>query len=350
MANMFSHSFAALKFIKNELNSIKKIINIIVQIVFFVYCLYLIFSNFDSLAYIIIYSFILVFTILTFIIEPFYKSDIYDNKAIKRLKRKEGKIVVISLKSLKYLCKMAAIIVAIIEIALVGATDLSIISTILSGVILIVQIIFDSIVMLATRYADMLQLAIEEDIRSSKTIQFVLKFNHKDYLNELKEDRKSYTKDELELLHKLETLEKDEEEKRRKKLQDAPLDNELMEKYASFKEKAHQLLTNKKDFKTLLKQTEKTKFSSKNPDYKQIPNLLEFLRSYKKKHFPYIKEEHASTVAGTLLYLEDKEKDDDPKKDQIIINKCIKEIEPEYNLFLASKEEKKKHFFFKKKD
>lgn len=108
---------------------------------------------------------------------------------------------------------MAALIVAIVEISLQGATDLSIISTIVSGIILILQIIFDSIAMLATRYANMLQLAVEEDIRTSKTIQFVLKFNHKDYLNELNEDRKSYTEDELDLLHKLETLEKDEEEK-----------------------------------------------------------------------------------------------------------------------------------------
>ena len=185
MANMFSHSLAALKFIKNELNSIKKVINIIVQIVFFLYCLYLIFSNFDSLAYIIIYSLILIFTILTFIIEPFYKSDIYESKAIKRLKRKERKIIVLLLKSLKYLCKMAALIVAIVEISLQGATDLSIISTIVSGIILILQIIFDSIAMLATRYANMLQLAVEEDIRTSKTIQFVLKFNHRITLTSL---------------------------------------------------------------------------------------------------------------------------------------------------------------------
>lgn len=349
MANMFSHSLAALKFIKNELNSIKKVINVIVQIVFLIYCLYLIFSNFNSLAYIIIYSFILIFTILTFIIEPFYKTEIYDNKALKRLKRKERKAITLSLKSLKYLCKMAAIIVAIVEISLQGATDLSIISTIVSGVILILQIIFDSIAMLATRYANMLQLAVEEDIRTSKTIQFVLKFNHKDYLEELKEDRKSYTEEELELLHKLENLEKDEEEKRRKKLQDAPVDKELLEKYQSFKEKAKDLLVNKKEFKLLLKQTEKTKFNEKNPDYKQIPSLLEFLRSYKKKHYSYIKEEHASAVAGTLLYLEDKEKDDDPKKDQIIINKCIKEIDTEYKLFLTSQEEKKKHHFFGRK-
>ena len=350
MANMFSHSLAALKFIKNELNSIKKVINIIVQIVFFLYCLYLIFSNFDSLAYIIIYSLILIFTILTFIIEPFYKSDIYESKAIKRLKRKERKIIVLLLKSLKYLCKMAALIVAIVEISLQGATDLSIISTIVSGIILILQIIFDSIAMLATRYTNMLQLAVEEDIRTSKTIQFVLKFNHKDYLNELNEDRKSYTEDELDLLHKLETLEKDEEEKRRKKLQDTPIDRDLMDKYSSFKEKARSLIANKKDFKSLLKQTEKFKFNEKNPDYKQIPNLLDFLRSYKKKHYPYIKEEHASTVAGTLLYLEDKEKDDDMKKDQIIINKCIKEIDTEYKLFLSSKEERKKHHFFRRKE
>ena len=123
-----------------------------------------------------------------------------------------------------------------------------------------------------------------------------------------------------------------------------------MDKYSSFKEKAHSLIANKKDFKSLLKQTEKFKFNEKNPDYKQIPNLLDFLRSYKKKHYPYIKEEHASTVAGTLLYLEDKEKDDDMKKDQIIINKCIKEIDTEYKLFLSSKEEREKHHFFRRKE
>ncbi len=349
MANTFYHSLNALKYIKNELNTLKKILNIVVQIVFFIYCAYLVFSNLDSLAYIIIYSLIFVSTLLTFIIEPVYKVDISDSKAIKRLKRKERKFALLFIKSLKYLCKMASIIVAIIEIALQGATDLSIIATIVSGIILIVQIIFDVIVVLVTRYTNILQLAIEEDIRSSKTIQFFLKFNHKEYLDELNEDKKTYTEDELAILSKLENLERIEEEKRKKKLQDAPLEKDLLEKYHSFKEKAHSLLENKKDLKGLIKRYEKKKFDESNPDYRQIPSLLDFLKSYKNKKYPYIEEKDASTVVGTLLYLEDEEKENDPKKDQIVINKCIGEISNDYNQFISSKEKKKRHLF-KKKD
>ncbi len=349
MANTFSHSLSAFKLIKGELNKLKKILNVVVQLVFVAYCLYLIFSNLDSLAYIIIYSLIFVLTIFTFIIEPVYKIDIDDNKAIKRLKRKERKVVLLFIKSLKYICKMSSIVVAIIEIALQGATDLSIIATIVSGIILIVQIIFDVIVLLVNRYMNILQLAIEEDIRSSKKLQFFLKFSHKDYLDELNEDRETYTEDELAILEKLANIDKVQEEERRKKLEKTPLDEELLKKYSSFKEKARSLLNDKKGFKSLLKQTEKAKFDDSNPEYKQIPNLIEFLKSYKKKEYVYINEDNASIVGGTLLYLEDKDKENDPKKDQIIINKCIGEISAEYNEFLEEKENKKKRHFFKKK-
>ena len=86
--------------------------------------------------------------------------------------------------------------IAVYEISSHGSSDLSILATIGSGILLLIQVFVDSIVLLVNRYVDLLQLALEEDVRSSKLIQFVLNFNHKDYVNELKEDQKTYTEEE----------------------------------------------------------------------------------------------------------------------------------------------------------
>ena len=90
---------------------------------------------------------------------------------------------------MKYICKLVAILIAVYEISSHGSSDLSILATIGSGILLLIQVFVDSIVLLVNRYVDLLQLALEEDVRSSKLIQFVLNFNHKDYVNELKEDQ-----------------------------------------------------------------------------------------------------------------------------------------------------------------
>lgn len=357
MAKTLNHTLSAIRIIKRELSKIKKVLNIGVQIAFVLYCLYLIFSNFDSLPYIIIYSFVLVLSLVTTMIEPFYKIDENDQKNVKRQKKKHKRVVFIFIKSLKYLFKLVAISIAIYEIATKGATDLSILATIGSGVLLLIQVIYDSITMLVNRYMDLLQIAVEEDIRGSKMMQFVLNFNHKDYVQELKDDEKTYTDEEKKLLWLLENADRLEEEKKNNKIKvkATPVNKDMLILFSDLKRQASSMLESKKERKKFIKEMDELQVPTNIKEYEKVPSLVEFVKSYKKKKFSYIDQDKASSAAASLIYIakkkdiaKEKDKHFDESDDQVIIKKSLEDVNQELNQF--NKEKEKKHHFFSKKD
>lgn len=358
MANPLSHTLSAVRIIKRELSKIKKILNIVVQSIFLVYFLYLIFSNLDSLSYVIIYSIILSVSLASILIEPVYKIDTNDEKSVIRSKKKQRRIALMCLKSMKYVCKLVAILIAIYEIVTHGATDLSILATIGSGILLLIQVIFDSIVLLVNRYVDLLQLALEEDIRSSKLIQFALNFNHKDFVNELKEDEKTYTEEEKRIIYMLENADRLEEEKQnKKKIKAIPVNKEIVELFSKLKKDATHVLENKKERKKLIKEAEKLSFPENSEESKKIPPLISFLKSYQKKDHPEVKKDKAASATASLLYLTKKEEIEKEKgkpflkeDDQAMLKQTYEEISPDLETFQAKQKEKKRFFWQKKKE
>lgn len=290
-------------------------------------------------------------------IEPFYKIDESDQKSVKRHKKKHKRIVFIFIKSLKYLFKLVAISIAIYEIASQGATDLSILATIGSSVLLLIQVIYDSITMLVNRYMDLLQIAVEEDIRSSKAIQFFLNFNHKDYVQELKDDEKTYTDEEKKLLWLLENADRLEEEKKNNKIKvkATPVNKDMLILFSDLKRQASSILNNKKEKKKFLKEIDVMEVPTNIKEYEKIPSLIEFIKSYNKKKFKYIDEDKASSAAASLIYLNkkkeiSKEKDRhfDESDDKVIIKKSLEDVNLELAQFNNEKE--KKHHFFSRKN
>lgn len=352
MANPFKHSLSAIKIIKNDLMRIKKIFNYVVQVLFMAYFLYLIFTNLDSLPYIIIYSLILALSIAAFFIEPFFKNKEDDERQTKRLKKKQRRIYTFILHSSKYILKLAAIGVAIYEIATTNASEIYVIATIASGIILIMQVAYDFIVLLANRYMDIFQLAIEEDIRSSKTLQFALHVSHhKDLVKELREDKKTYTDDELKILELLEN----EGEEKKEKVKALPVNKELNNAYLRCKKEATRVLENKKEEKALFKKVNSLSLPEDVEEFKNVPSMISFVKSYKKKKHSYISEEKATSALASLIYLT--KKDDlipDSNKafgyvdDQAIMKKSLDEMGDEYTKFLTYNNEKRS--FLKRKD
>lgn len=340
MANPFKHSTAAIKIIKNDLSKIKTIINYVVNIIFVAYCLYFIFSNLDSAPYIIVYSFILCITVATFLLEPKFKSKDEDERKLKRLKKKQRRIVFFFLKSFKYICKAAALIIAVFEISTAPTSDLAIIATILSGIVLILQIIYDFVILLVNRYLDILQIAIEEDLRSSKTLQFFVRFANKDIIKELKEDRKTYTDDELRILEELEN-----EGKGKEKVKAIPVNKELQNAYDSCKSEAKDILNNRKREKTLFKKLRTTELPNDINEFKEVPSLISFVKSYKKRKYSFISEEKAASALASLIYITkkndlipDSDKNFGYMDDQVILKKSLDEIDEEYKQFLTYQE------------
>ncbi len=356
MANPLSHTLSAVRIIKRELAKIKKILNIVVQVLFLVYFLYLIFSNLNSLSYVIIYSLILSVSLASILIEPVYKIDTNDEKSVIRSKKKQKRIALLFLKSMKYICKLAAILIAVYEISTHGSSDLSILATIGSGTLLLIQIFVDSIVLLVNRYVDLLQLALEEDIRSSKLIQFALNFNHKDYVNELKEDEKTYTDEEKRIIYMLENADRLEEEKQnKKKIRAIPVSKETLELFSKLKKEATPVLENKKERKALIKKAEKLSFLEDSEENKKTSLLVSFLKSFFKKADSKTKTDAAVAATACLLYLTKKEeiekesgKSLSQEDDLSILKQTYAEASPELESFQSERKEKKRFFWQKK--
>lgn len=358
MANPLSHTLSAVRIIKRELAKIKKILNIVVQVLFLAYFLYLIFSNLNSLSYVIIYSLILSVSLASILIEPVYKIDTNDEKSVIRSKKKQKRIALLFLKSMKYICKLVAILIAVYEISSHGSSDLSILATIGSGILLLIQVFVDSIVLLVNRYVDLLQLALEEDVRSSKLIQFVLNFNHKDYVNELKEDQKTYTEEEKRIIYLLENADRLEEEKQsKKKIKAVPVNKEILELFSNLKKDATHVLENKKERKKLIKDAEKLSFFEDSEESKKIPPLISFLKSFFKKGNSKTNMDTITSVTASLLYLTKKDEIEKEKgrplskdDDLAILKQTYEEISPELEVFQTEKKEKKGFFWQKRKE
>ena len=357
MANPLSHTLSAVRIIKRELAKIKKILNIVVQVLFLAYFLYLIFSNLNSLSYVIIYSLILSVSLASILIEPVYKIDTNDEKSVIRSKKKQKRIALLFLKSMKYICKLVAILIAVYEISSHGSSDLSILATIGSGILLLIQVFVDSIVLLVNRYVDLLQLALEEDVRSSKLIQFVLNFNHKDYVNELKEDQKTYTEEEKRIIYLLENADRLEEEKQsKKKIKAVPVNKEILELFSNLKKDATHVLENKKR-KKLIKDAEKLSFPEDSEESKKIPPLISFLKSFFKKGNSKENMDTVTSATASLLYLTKKDEIEKEKgrplskdDDLAILKQTYEEISPELEVFQTEKKEKKGFFWQKRKE
>lgn len=173
------HSTTAYKLIMRELSLFKRILNILIQTVFFAYYIYLLVTKIDSLGYTISYAILLAVMVASIIIELSMrgKSDETKNEKKKR-KHNKAKIDLV-VKIIKYLAKVATIVLAVIDIALHGGSDLSIILIAVSTLLLIVQITADIVFHFLKRYFTMMYYAVKMDLEQSEGVQYVTGLYHK---------------------------------------------------------------------------------------------------------------------------------------------------------------------------
>lgn len=332
MANPFKHSISAIKIVKADLSRIKNIINWIVNIVFVGYCVYWIVANLDSIPYIVIYSLILSLTVASFFIEPKLKPKEDDERKTKRLKKRQRILVLSILRSLKYVFKASAIGVAIYEICTTNSSDMAIIATIASGLVLLLQVIYDFAALLANKYFDMLQIAIEEDIRTSRTLRFVLRMTDKNLLKELKEDKKTYTESELKILEELENEGKPKE---------SQMDKELKQSYDSCKAQAVKMIDNKKEKKRLFKKVKALELPMEVDTFQEVPNLVSFVKQSGKRKGDSISKENAENALASLIYIVDENDKSKESKNysnqQLVLRNTIEQIDDEYTDFVKCK-------------
>ena len=142
----------------NMLEDIKKICFrtlFVVQVIFMVLYSYSIYANLDRLIFLITYSILFALSIFSF--------GLFLVKHKKN--KKQNKEVIRAKNFLKYIVNAIMLVVNIVEMVKFGINDFSKMLLVISGVSLLVQVIFEFVKMFAEKYVRDLTLAVKKDFK-----------------------------------------------------------------------------------------------------------------------------------------------------------------------------------------
>lgn len=137
-----------------KINKIAKTIDIIVQIVFLGYFGYEIFKNIGNIPFLICYSILLALALSSFIADLSKKSG--KSKGVKQFKK--------VLKWFKYPTRIALLGFNIYDKVVYGHTELEMVMLIVTGVLIVFNILMDLIESFVTGYVKMFEYSINKDI------------------------------------------------------------------------------------------------------------------------------------------------------------------------------------------
>ena len=178
----YTNTYGVFLKLRKDISLIQRIIEILVQLIFLAYSGYLLFSNLNNISYFIIYCILFFISLLYFIFDMFviFKKNKYIKKHIKPRVYK-------SVKYIKYIIKLAIIIMAIVEIYSLGnSTDIKKITTIASIISLIVQISIDLITRFILKYIDLFIESLKMDYENSTVLKEIKKGYNT--INDIKEN------------------------------------------------------------------------------------------------------------------------------------------------------------------
>ena len=162
------NTVAAINIVRKELTKILHVVNIVVQVLVLPYYIYLIYKNWSDVFYMVVYGLMLLVSVAAFIIELILDGRLKkkEDKA-KKVAEKNKRINSYVFKAIKYVVRFLILAVAIIQIATKETTAIYVVTTALSGILIVGQIVLDIFVMLALRYFEFIRLGFETDLKES---------------------------------------------------------------------------------------------------------------------------------------------------------------------------------------
>ena len=197
------HTYLAYKMVLKELSILKKVLNYIIQTFFLGYYVYLIVTHLDSPVRLALYSVLLVILIVSFIIDLCVRDKENDTRKAKKLRKENKKKIRFGMSIVKYLVKVATIVLTIIDLIVYGVSDLALILLAVSIVMLIASVASDVAIYLVEKYASMMYLAVKLDIESSEAIKMVSDIVKETKGQESISDEEYYTDAELKTIEYL---------------------------------------------------------------------------------------------------------------------------------------------------
>lgn len=194
--HLFIHSRSSIDYIHRQLQILAKAISLVTQVLFIGYYVYLIFINFDienRLGFLIVYSSLLVLSLITLIIEIYFLSKRNRTRLEKRMSIEKKRKTDNLLLTIRILLKIGAITLSGFELVKYSTTEMQIITFTLSIVLLVFYLGFNSLIFIINKDIDLIRLSIEYDIANSKLLTKLLK-----------QERKEYSDQELQLINEIE--------------------------------------------------------------------------------------------------------------------------------------------------
>lgn len=331
MASLVStkNTLAAISIIQRQLKKTIKIVDIVIQISFILYYGFLIFSNIDHIGYLVLYSIMTAISITVFILSFVLSKKKENENHIETERRKSrNKLIKNIFKYIKYAIKLTVIIIAFYEIATVDNSSTKIILTVISIILLIIQIILDFAVMLLLRWIDYLKIAIKEDIESSSILKLggpsKLFHNFTSKMADKMEGVEKYTEKEKNILSDIEEeksiQEQNKKDKKKRSLHDnitrikasmrsnyvlKKTDKEKIDKeYFKRKEKALSTIKSNKKIQSIIKKAKEDikKVPSECENLSKVPFLCDVLERYVDDN-NFISEDCALSIIAGLSYL-----------------------------------------------
>jgi len=155
---LFGNTRSVINSLLKDLKAIKKVFDIIYQIILLLVCCFYVYISINNVVRIVIYSLILALTLFWVIFEIVYKP--------KENNDDKNKIndTSLGIKVLKLISALILIIYSIVDNAIVGFTDSSMIALIISIAAFILRILFVVLIQWITKYVSLFELALSKDV------------------------------------------------------------------------------------------------------------------------------------------------------------------------------------------
>ena len=164
------HTRSRLEVIKKDLLKAIRIFSCLSMLLFLSFNIYLLIKNVESVFYLIVYSILICSMVLLFVVDLCIKEGkplLRNKKTQLKEKKRKAKLII---KIFKYISKVILVGVAIFETFTSDDVVLSDIFNICSAVLLVVQLLFDVVMIYIIKQIDYFRLAFELDVDGSMSI------------------------------------------------------------------------------------------------------------------------------------------------------------------------------------
>ena len=173
----FSHTLGVVDKVKTDLTKVMLAFSIVSMVIFAIYYPYLIYLNYQSIPHLVAYIILFACTIASFVVEMVFKEKKYNTRRDEQLAEEKRAKIAIGTKTFKYLAKAVTVIMALLSTIKSPGSNLSIVSAVLSGAMLCVQMLFELLSACVKRYADYFERAFEMDVENSMIFDLYNKHN-----------------------------------------------------------------------------------------------------------------------------------------------------------------------------